>query len=77
MDFVLCNIICEGIYCGGENVINVYVIGKECKFYVYFCVEINIKKWYNFIYMFIVEKVFFDWMVFLRNKIKFIFCVII
>lgn len=29
VDFVLCNIICEGIYCGGENVINVYVIGKE------------------------------------------------
>lgn len=29
VDFVLCNINCEGIYCGGENVINVYVIGKE------------------------------------------------
>lgn len=51
VDFVLCNIICEGIYCGGENVINVYVIGKESKCYVYFCIEINRKNRYIFIWL--------------------------
>lgn len=51
VDLVLCNIICEGIYCGGKNVINVYVIGKESKFYFYFCIEINRKNRYNFIWL--------------------------
>lgn len=34
VDPKLCNITCEGTYCGGKDVINIYVTGKEQNLFI-------------------------------------------